>query len=86
MTQVSAFFHFSLIVVCHVVGRMFSIFSCFIDCGDPLLLGGCRRMSGGALVLHFLVLHFLILYFVFFIVAMKTTTTQKKETKETQES
>ena len=38
-------------------------------------------MSGGALVLHFLVLHFLILYFVFFIVAMKTTTTQKKKQK-----
>ena len=65
---------------------MFSIFSFFIDCGVPLLLGGCWRMSGGALVLHFLVLHFLILYFSFFIVAMKTKTTPKKETKETQES
>ena len=50
----------------------------FVIC-VPLLLGGCGRMCGGALVLQFGI-HFLILHFIFsLIVVMKTKTTQRKK-------
>ena len=42
-------------------------FSFFIDCGMPLLLGGCERMSGGPLVLQFLRITFLDFAFLFLI-------------------